>query len=208
MNMKVITLNKLLLEKGWQLSRNHQEHCVFQHPIRNYSIFLISPDYSKEQIPIGTLNTIFRLAHKTAISSHWSTAIRPLKTIHVVLEKQKKAIWGRIETPGLLATTRGHCIDDVVNRLRSLLIDDITEHNSAAGSIIESIPFEVVYDTTAVWDLFRQLKATHVAQQTGIDIELIGQFIAGSTFPSVEQAERLEKSIHELGRQLMQLSIR
>lgn len=206
--MKISVLNKLLREKGWQIIQQHESHYSLGHAVKSQVPCFIIPASSTEQVPIGTLNAILRSAGKTGINHHWTSSIRQLNELSVVLEKHGKFIWGRIEVAGLLAATRGSSIDEVIDTLRTLLINCASDENTCYRSLFESIIFEPVYDTTAVWDLFRQVKANHIAGNAGIDIESISRFMAGSTFPSVEQAERLEASIRALGRQLMQVSIR
>ncbi|QIP16407.1 hypothetical protein G8759_29070 [Spirosoma aureum] len=206
--MKISALNRLLQEKGWEVIQKHQTHSLLGHSTRNHATCFIIPATGLEQVPTGTLNATVRAAHKSGGTSHWTTVLRHTKAFNVILEKQGKSIWGRIETPCLLAATRGNSVENVINTLRTVLIDCATDENVCYRSTFESIIFEPVYDTTAVWDLFKQLKANHIAGHAGIDMESINRFMTGSRFPSVEQAERLEASIHELGRQLLQVSIR
>ncbi|WP_338870964.1 type II toxin-antitoxin system HicA family toxin [Spirosoma sp. SC4-14] len=206
--MKTTVLSGLLQEKGWRIVEQHTHHCLFGHSIKNHAVSFIIPVASTENIPNGTLNAVLRSISKVGSNSHWTTSITQSKSHNVVLEKQGKSIWGRLETQSLLATTRGCSVEDVMARLKLLLIDTATDGHICYRSIFESIVFEPVYDTTAVWDLFRQLKANQIAGDAGIDMESISRFMSGATFPSVEQAARLEASIHALGRQLMQLSIR
>ncbi|GAB3894904.1 type II toxin-antitoxin system HicA family toxin [Spirosoma agri] len=207
--MKLSVLTKLLREKGWEVVQKHKSYSLFGHSIRNQAACYIIPATGSDQLPIGTLNAILRAAgNKSGSSSHWTTQLRYTKAVNVIIEKQGKSIWGRIEIPGLLATTRGRTVDEVISLLRSVLIGCASDEYTCYKSTLDSIIFQPLYDTTAVWDLFKQMKANHIAGNAGIDMESINQFMTGSTFPSVEQAERLEASIHELGRQLMQVSIR
>lgn len=206
--MKTTVLSRLLQEKGWRIVQQQNYHCQFGHSIKNHAVSFIIPITSTEQIPDGTLNAILRSISKIGSSSHWTTSITQSKSHNVILEKQGKFIWGRVETQSLLAATRGYSVEDVISKLKLTLADCATNDDVCFRSLFESIAFEPVYDTTAVWDLFRQLKAHQIAGDAGIDMESINRFMSGTTFPSVEQAARLEASIHALGRQLMQLSIR
>ncbi|MCK8493093.1 MULTISPECIES: hypothetical protein [Spirosoma] len=206
--MKTSVLNKLLQEKGWEVIQKHKGYNLLSHSIKNNAACFVIPTTNSEKIPTGTLNALLRTAYKSGTGSHWTTVLRHTKVFEVVMEKQGKSIWGRIETPNILAAARGTSVEQVINTLQAILTSCASDETTCYRSVINAIDFVPVYDTTAVWDLFRQLKANHIAGHTGIDLESINRFMTGSTFPSVEQAERLEASIHELGRQLMQLSIR
>lgn len=208
--MDIVILSELVQERGWQISKKRHGHHLLEHTLKSQTASLIIPTCSSEQVPAGTLNAILRLAHdrKTTHLYHWTSFVKDTKNIDVILEKQADGLWGRIEIFGLLIATRGCTVDCVTNSLRTLLIEFAVEETPSCCPAIASVPFVPVYDTTAVWTIIKQLKATYIAEQVGIDTELIGQFMTGNTHPCSELATRLERSIHELGRQLMQVSIR
>ena len=207
--MDIGVLSNLLREKGWQVGKKCQEHCLFEHAHYQKMPVLITPDPGSGLVPAGTLNAIVRLAHSRKEMLPWTSAISDAKSITVILEKQSDDLWGRIEAPGLLIATYGYSATNIIDRLRALLIEFAIEADALhCCSALASIPFIPLYDTTAVWSVVRQLKATHIAEQAGIDIELVGQFMTGNSHPCSEVATRLENSIHELGRQLLQISIR
>lgn len=206
--MNTALLNRLLQEKGWQFTWKCQGHYVFSNVSRPQAVQFITPAIGSEPIPAGTLNVVLRLAHSKEKAENWPSFIRQAKKISVVLEKQTDGgIWGRIDIPGLMIVTRGCTADCVTDSLRTLLIEFAVEEAPSCCSALISLPFVSVYDTTAVWSLVKQLKTTHIADQVGIDMELIGQFMTGNTHPCSEVATRIERSIHELGRQLMRVSI-
>ncbi|RYC71485.1 MULTISPECIES: hypothetical protein [Spirosoma] len=206
--MKLTILTKLLLEEGWQTSHSQHAHTLFMYSHKSGSPSLLIPFGSSEQVPIGTFNAILRSARQKKRHENWLSFLLTTHTARVVLEKQDDMLWGRIELPGLLIATRGCSVDCVRDTLRSLLLSQVDQYDSSYRKAIDSMHFNPVYDTTAVWELIKQLKANHIADETGLDIDLLGSFMTGASFPCPDQATRLERSIRELGRQLMQVSIR
>ena len=206
--MDITILNELLDDKGWKVNKTRRSHHLLGHSLHPSTAFFIIPAQSLEPVPEGTFDAILRLAHAKKVTNHWTTFIKDAKDINVILEKQSGGLWGRIEIPGMIIATHGCSPDCIADLLRALLIEFALEKSFSYCSTIASLPFVYVYDTTAVWSLVKQLKATNIAEQVGIDMELVGQFMTGNTYPTSEVATRLENSIHDLGRQLLELSIR
>lgn len=206
--MDIGVLTGLLQEKGWQINQKCKDHYLFEHKSRPQLTSFILPFSSAATVPAGTFNAIVRVAHVKKETRHWTLFLREAKEVNLILEKQSDGLWGRIEMPGLIVATHGHTADCIAASLRSLLIEFALDNGLSACSAIMALPFLLVYDTTAVWTLMKQVKASHIAEQTGIDMDLIGQYMTGSTYPGTEVAGLLEESIRELGRQLLQISIR
>lgn len=205
--MDTALLTKLLQEKGWQITQKCQGHYVLANASRPQAVQFITPTVGSDPMPTGTLNAALRMTHGREKAGSLSSYIRQCRTITVILEKQADGLWGRIDIPGLMAVTRGCTADCVVNSLHRLL-SEFAVGEGLPSADIASISFTSVYDTTVVWNLIKQLKATHLAEQIGVDMDVVGQFMMGNTHPCSETATRLEESIHELGRQLMRVSIR
>lgn len=201
-------LTELLQDKGWLINIEYQEHQLFKHINKLRTASFVIPVGNSEVIPPGTLNALLQVAHARRETQSWTSYLKNTKHINVILEKQNDGLWGRVEIPGLLIVTRGCSSDCVTNVLKALLMEYVLEEAFQHSSTVASLPFLHLYDTTAVWNLVKQLKASHISEQIGIDMELIGQFMTGNTHPCAETASRLEKSIQDLGRQLMEVSIR
>ncbi|AQG81387.1 hypothetical protein [Spirosoma montaniterrae] len=206
--MRVNLLSSIVLEKGWEAIRDYEGHTIFRCPSVLKPSYLIIPNQDIDEVPFGTLNTAARQAHRWKETDHWSASFGKRKSLPMILERQDATFWGRIEIPGLLAISQGCGPDCVADRLRSVWLEFAANDAPEVCATLQKIPFVSVYDTSALWEVFRQLKTSYLAHQSGIDPDLIGQFMTGSTHPCDELAKRLETSIHELGRQLMQVSIR
>lgn len=205
--MKLTVLGNLLLDEGWQIVNNQLGHNLLMHRSMAGGIAYITPTASAERIPHGTLNAIIRGMHQKKSAVHWLSSLPTETTAPVILEKQGKLLWARLELPGLLVATRGCTVDCVLNQIRTLLLGFAGSSERSYRVAIESMVFQPVYDTSAVWELIKQLKTNHIADEAGMDLDLVGRFMTGASYPCVEQASRLESSIRELGRQLMQVSI-
>jgi DNA-binding transcriptional regulator YdaS (Cro superfamily) len=69
------------------------------------------------------------------------------------------------------------------------------------------VEFEFVHDLTAVFSEKPYLNLSVVAQRLGINRSLMAQYASGNKFPSPERALAIEETIHDLGRELLQLRI-
>jgi len=70
-----------------------------------------------------------------------------------------------------------------------------------------TIEFDIAHDLTAVFSEKAYLNLSVVAQKLGINRSLIAQYAAGTKYPSSERAQAIEKAIHEIGRDLLNLQI-
>lgn len=206
--MKLTVLEKLLLDEGWQVDNDHAGHHLFVNSSRLGTNVFITPVINSEEIPAGTHNAVLQNAYQRRSNANWLQSLIEARNVCVIMEKQAALLWARIELPGLLVVTRGCDVDCALNLLRSLLLAFTKNQGDAYRTAIESIIFTPVYDTTIMWELLKQLRTSNMAEEIGVDSDLLGRFMTGTSYPGLEQAERLEKSIRKLGRQLMEMSIR
>lgn len=205
--MNIVSVNALLQRQEWQVIPADQKHNLLRRFNKQEVTYIILPAHGA-QVPAGTLDAILRSTYEMGEINGWMMSVYRTKAINVILEKQSHALWGRIALPGMLVATYGPDVDAVTTGLRTLL-GSLAERESPHGSrVVEAAQFTPVYDLTVVWDLIRQARTGNIAQEAGIDTELLGQFMAGSTFPCGEQAARLEASVRRLGEQLMRVAIR
>lgn len=128
----------------------------------------------------------------------------------IIIEKNEGELWGRIENvPDYLPVTSGTTIEEIEQNLRDLL-DDYIENEGSAYSEWRSIKasgihFDHAYDLSAFFEVFDDVKITGIARRAGINPSLVRHYVAGSKYPSPQQAKRLESAIHELGDKLREV---
>ncbi|GAB3572226.1 hypothetical protein GCM10027578_32050 [Spirosoma luteolum] len=167
---------------------------------------LVLPTTSTASVPVGTYQSIIRFGRQRHTVKPWIDSLIRRGTVKVILEKDVNLFWGRIEVPGFSATLQGSGPDDIIARFRVLLRNLISEDDTTRQ--LDQLVYQPVYDLTATWQLFREIKTGYLGDLSGLDQDTLAQFMNGKAYPSAEQAQRLETALQELGRQLLQLSIR
>jgi hypothetical protein len=71
----------------------------------------------------------------------------------------------------------------------------------------ESIEFEIQYDITGLFDSKNYLNASAVAEKAGISKGMMRQYTSGRKFPTIERVVQIQKTIHQLGRDLQQTKV-
>jgi len=130
--------------------------------------------------------------------------------LSIVIENGDNELWARIENiPDYLPVTSGKTLEEVTNNLKLLLEDFITEDGKAydqwRSTGIEDIEFEYVYDLSAFFEIFDDVKVGAIAKRAGINPSLVRHYVAGTKYPSAAQAKRIENAIHDLGERLMEV---
>ena len=133
------------------------------------------------------------------------------KTLTITLEKGEDELWGSIEAPGFLLTTVGASVEEVTTNLREL-VADFLEHEGKdqpawAGLRETDITYDYEYDLTALFDVFKAIKMTTIAESAGINSSLMRQYATGNKKPSEKQAKKIEVAIRQLGERLMHVSV-
>lgn len=125
----------------------------------------------------------------------------------IIIEKSEGELWGRIENvPDYLPVTSAASVEEIEQNLRDLLDDYI--HNEGSANFEwkslrpSDIHFEHAYDLSAFFEVFDDVKVAGIARRAGINPSLVRHYVAGTKYPSPQQAKRLETAIHELGEKL------
>jgi predicted RNase H-like HicB family nuclease len=136
---------------------------------------------------------------------------RMSKKLSVIIEKNDGELWGRIESPEFLLTTQGITESEIIENLKDLLVDFIENEGNEVETWkninIENIEFDIVYDLTALFETFDALKISTVASLSGINKGLMRQYVSGVKHPSEKQAQKVQYALHQLGKQLLKVSI-
>lgn len=124
-----------------------------------------------------------------------------MQKLLLIIEKGKgKDLWGRVSFEDDLIVDSASSLDSLQKKMKKTL-QDLHGVNPA------TIKFDIAHDLTAVFSEKSYLNLSVVAQKIGINRSLMAQYAAGTKFPSPDRARAIEKAIHELGRDLLDLQI-
>lgn len=128
----------------------------------------------------------------------------------IIIEKADNVLFGRIESiPDYLAVTEGENLQQIEHNMYDLLADYIEnegqEHKAWKNVKADEIVLDYAYDLTAFFDLFNDVKIGAIAERAGLNPSLVRHYVAGTKFPSAQQAKKLEEAIHQLGNQLREV---
>jgi len=124
-----------------------------------------------------------------------------MKKIVLIVEKASdNQLWGRVTVEDNLITDEASTLTALQRKLRKLLYDF---HDLDPASY----EFDLTYDLTALFNEMKFLNLSGVATRAGINRSLMAQYAAGKKFPSPERARSIEKAIHNLGRDLLEVKL-
>lgn len=124
-----------------------------------------------------------------------------MQKLLLIIEKGKdRDLWGRVSFEDNLVVDSAPTLESLEKKMKKTL-HDLHALNPA------NIKFEVAHDLTAVFGEKSYLNLSVVAKKLRINRSLMAQYAAGTKFPSSERAAAIEKAIHELGRDLLDLQI-
>jgi predicted RNA binding protein YcfA (HicA-like mRNA interferase family) len=205
--MKLVVVNKLLVNRGWQLvDKTSRMNMLSPDSQLRAERLIVLPSQNTAPVPTGTLEAIMRRAGQVKSTQPWHCALFNNKVLHLTTEKTGDHVWGRLDVSGLLLVVRGTDMDCLIAQIRESLAELLSDTVSDACQLVESLQIEACQDLTEVWHLLRQIRGSYLADNSGVDLALVNQFIGGTAFPSAEQTCKLRNSIVALGHQLLQLA--
>lgn len=126
-----------------------------------------------------------------------------MKTVKIPLTIERgegKSFWGRVEYNDNLITDQAGSISELEKKMKSLLWD-FEEVDP------ESVQFEHQFDISALFQRFDFLKISNVAQHAGMNPGLLRQYVSGAKNVSLDQAKRIEQTLHKLAGELQKAVI-
>jgi predicted RNase H-like HicB family nuclease len=130
-----------------------------------------------------------------------------MKTLQAVIERKGKGYWVYFTNlPGCV--TYGETIEEVMANVKDAVNEHIDAHKEFGEKlpkILENGNFTFKYNIS-VKEFFKEFEAVNMAsisKKSGINASLLRQYATGIKFPSVLQAKKIERSIHQLGKELL-----
>lgn len=123
-----------------------------------------------------------------------------MQNIELIIEKRDDGIWGRVNYNDNLVIEQADNLNDLEINLKTLLQD-------FEGVDPESIAFDLKYDVYSLFEQFDFLNISKVAKYAGIHPGLLRQYASGVKHPSLNQAKKIEETLHRLARQMQKASV-
>lgn len=92
-------------------------------------------------------------------------------------------------------------IEDVLNSFKEDGTKPMKELNNG------SLEFVYKYDIESLFKYFGMLDATNLARKIGLNPSLLRQYKSGITLAGPKQKERIEKGLHALGKELLNVRL-
>ena len=129
----------------------------------------------------------------------------------IVLEKTNDEWCGSCDAPHTFISTTGESVEEIKSNV-VMLLEDHLEFDGATqaewqGITINDIDFEYQYDLSSLFEQFKVLNVSEIAAKAGVNKSLLLQYKRGLKHASQKQAKRIEQTIHQLGSELLAVSV-
>lgn len=134
------------------------------------------------------------------------------RTIKVYVEKAEDGIyWGTTQNIPGVVTSFGKSLEELKKNLQMAFRDYLEIAEDLEEEWVEEIrsftSFEYNLDIPSFFKLLPELKISALAKKAGINESLMRQYATGKANASEERAKQIEKAVHELGKELLSVSL-
>jgi len=123
-----------------------------------------------------------------------------LHNIELIIEKGDSGIWGRVNYNDNLIIEEAGNLNDLELNMKGLI-------NDFEGIDPQTIVFDIKYDVYALFQQFDFLNITKVAKHADIHPGLLRQYASGVKHPSLNQAKKIEDTLHRLAAEMQKASV-
>lgn len=133
------------------------------------------------------------------------------KKVKVYVEKAGDGTyWGTTENLEGVVSAYGNSLSELKDELQKVF----DEHLEVAHELKEDwvgkyeagVEFEYKMDLEGFFDLIPEVKIGSIAEKAKINASLLRQYKTGKANASEDQAKKIEKAVHDLGRELLSIS--
>ncbi len=133
------------------------------------------------------------------------------KRIKVYVEKAEDGTyWGTTENLEGVVSAYGNTLTELKNKLQKVF----GEHLEVACELEENwvskyengVEFEYKMDLAGFFHLIPEVKIGSIAEKANINSSLLRQYKTGKANASEEQTKKIEKAVHDLGKELLSVS--
>ena len=97
--------------------------------------------------------------------------------------------------------------EDLLNSYQEIL-DYYKEEGRPVPEELQDLEFVYKYDIASFFNEFKWINISALAKVLGMNRSLLYQYKKGNTYISHQQMKRIEKGVHELGRKLLEFSVK
>lgn len=97
--------------------------------------------------------------------------------------------------------------EDLLNSYQEVLAS-YTEEGEPIPDELRDLEFEYKYDIASFFNEFKWINISALAKVLGMNRSLLYQYKKGDTYISHQQMKRIEKGVHELGKKLLEFSVK
>ena len=97
--------------------------------------------------------------------------------------------------------------EDLQNSYQEIL-DYYKEEGKPIPKELQNLEFVYKYDIASFFNEFKWINISALAKVLGMNKSLLYQYKKGNTYISHQQMKRIEKGVHELGRKLLEFSVK
>ncbi|HNX79648.1 MAG TPA: type II toxin-antitoxin system HicB family antitoxin [Prolixibacteraceae bacterium] len=133
-----------------------------------------------------------------------------LNKVKVIIEKSDDGFWVTVEDlPGCYSF--GKSTGEALDATGEAISDHISGLKESGEKVPEmfcqSYDFEVKYDLQSLFESFPFINKSALAQMIGINPGLLRQYAKGLAFAGEKQREKIEKALHRIGEELLQVHL-
>jgi predicted RNase H-like HicB family nuclease len=130
--------------------------------------------------------------------------------VSIIIEKSDDGFWVTVEDlPGCYSF--GKSVQEALTATKDAIADHIQglhESGEAVPQVFNGqFKFIVKYDLQSLFESFRIINKTALAEYVGINASLLRQYTKGLAFAGEKQREKIERALHQLGKELMQVHL-
>lgn len=128
----------------------------------------------------------------------------------LILERNKNEYWVTVnELPGCYSV--GATIEEAISNTREAIsehISDLPEGSQVPEIFLnKDLEFQIQYDIQTLFERFKVLNKSAIAEHAGINPSLLRQYSNGLAYASEKQKAKIEAAIHEIGIGLLEASL-
>ena len=131
------------------------------------------------------------------------------KSIQVYVEKAADGTyWGTSQNYEGIVSTYGNSFEELNENFEQAFADNIEiakEVGEEYADKYDKVSFDYKMDLSSFFNLFKEVNITAIAEKSELNASLVRQYKTGAKQASVQQTHKIERAIHELGRELLSI---
>ena len=124
-----------------------------------------------------------------------------MQTVNFLIEKVEGGYTAYAQ--GFSILSEGDTLDEVHANAR----EGLAEQRDYMGEDTTDVEVTFSYDIAALFDMCKFINVSALAERLGMNNSLISQYISGKKTPSHKQKQRILNMLHQIGRELTQLTV-